>query len=129
MFGGGVGRFIAAAVGGLAVETGPLADPAGAGWRTLLVHPSPHAMRTLGRAGTSRRTPQGEASVSWRAGGGVAGEAVAELALVVPPAARADVRLPLLLDRAAPRLQGGEGPLGDRRVTAGGCAMQCAAAR
>ena len=111
-------RFIAAAIGGLTVDTAPLAALSGTGWRALVVEPSPYAMRTLGRGGTSRRTQQGEASVSWWAGGGT----VAALRLAVPPASTAAVRLPLLLDEHGP---GAAESASDRRVVAGGCSLSC----
>ena len=127
MFGGGVNRFIAAAIGGLTVDTGPLDDPAAAGWRTLLVHPSPHAMRTLGSGGTSRQTPQGEASVAWRTHentkAAVAGAPVAELDLVVPPGCTADVRLPLLDEYQA----SGDDVPRTRKIFVRECAIACEA--
>jgi hypothetical protein len=112
-----VNRFIAAAIGGLTIDSSPLADSTTTGWRKLLVHPAPYAMRTLGQGGFSRTTPQGEARVSWVANSTAS---VAELQLRVPPAATADVRLPLLLDREA------DETITDRRIRAGTCTVQCA---
>ena len=108
-------RFIAAAIGGLSIDGSPLADPTSTGWRKLLVHPAPYAMRTLGQGGFSRRTPQGEARVSWLANSTAS---VAELQLRVPPAAKADVRLPLLLEADDTTI--------NRRVSVGTCTVQCA---
>ena len=117
MFGGGVNRFIAAAVGGLTTDTRPLAARAGgAGWRRLLVAPAPAAMRLLRRGGASRLTPSGEARVAWRrsAAGAV------ELDIDVPAHAVAEVQLPLL-DLA----HAGSGS--GARVAVGACEIQCSA--
>ncbi len=110
-------RFIAGAIGGLGIDSTPLADSTSTGWRKLLVHPAPYAMRTLGQGGFSRRTPQGEARVSWLANSTAS---VVELQLSVPPAAKADVRLPLLLDQEA------DETINNRRVSVGTCTVQCA---
>jgi hypothetical protein len=140
MFGGGVNRFIAAAIGGLTIDTSLSSSSSRNGWRELLVHPSPAAMRTLGKASVSRRTPQGVATVSWRAGvgsggvgGGGGGSSVLELNLTVPVGSRADVRLPLLLG-PPPSTEGEE--LRSRAVSVSGggggggssCAIRCTAA-
>ena len=115
--GGGVNRFIAAAIGGLTIDSSPLADSTSTGWRKLLVHPSPYAMRTLDQGGFSRGTPQGEARVSWRVDFTTS---VVELELRVPPHAQADVHLPLLLDHEAAETTG------NRRISVGACTVQCA---
>ena len=101
MFGGGVNRFLAAAVGGLGVDTRPLAllrdDGAQvqsmSGWRTLVVKPAPAAMRLVGRAEIRRKVPSGEAGVHWKLTGG--GDQL-ELNLTVPAHVVAEVHLPLL---------------------------------
>ena len=110
-------RFIAAAIGGLTIDSSPLVDFTSTGWRKLLVHPAPYAMRTLGQGGFSRHTPQGEARVSWLANSTAS---VVDLQLRVPPAAKADVRLPLLLDNEV------DETILNRRVSVGTCTVQCA---
>lgn len=110
-------RFIAAAIGGLTIDSSPLADSTSTGWRKLLVHPAPYAMRKLGQGGFSRDTPQGEARVSWRLGSTAT---VAELELRVPAAAKADIRLPLLLDERTSET------ITSRRINVGTCTVQCA---
>ena len=103
MFGGGVNRFLAAAVGGLGVDTRPLAllrsdvSQRGevssiGGWRKLVVKPAPAALRLVGSGGITRRLPSGEASVHWKLAGGDK----LELNLTVPAHVVAEVHLPLL---------------------------------
>ena len=87
MFGGGVARFIAAAVAGLGT------DDKVHGWKKLLVHPSPHAFRKVGASSLSRSTPLGLASVDWSA----SAEGQVSMAVTVPVGATASLRLPLLL--------------------------------
>lgn len=99
MFGGGVNRFLAAAVGGLSVDARPLFGASSAGWRQMLVRPSPAAVRLLGRARVSRQTPRGTASVAWST---LSTASRLELDLQVPVGAKASVHLPLLESAGAP---------------------------
>ena len=89
-------RFIAASVAGLGT------DDKVHGWKKLLVHPSPHAFRKVGASSLSRNTPQGLASVDWRA----SVEGQVSMAVTVPVGATASLRLPLLLTS----LEGGKMP-------------------
>ena len=93
MFGGGVARFIAAAVGGLSTDTRVH------GWKKLLLHPSPHALRKVGASSVSRNTPQGLASVEWSAATepGATTSTRVSMSVTVPAGATASLRLPLLL--------------------------------
>jgi len=93
MFGGGVARFIAASVAGLST------DDKVHGWKKLLVHPSPHALRNVGASSVSRNTPQGLASVEWSASTSAqAGTTTrVSMSVTVPAGATASLRLPLLL--------------------------------
>ena len=118
MFGGGVARFIAGAVGGLGIDTRPYdADGTGAapatGWTRLLVHPSPAAVRAVRRGSAARRTPYGEARVAW-----VLEEETLVAEVAVPAGASASVRLPLRL---------GEGGGWGATVSLGGCSVDCVA--
>ena len=118
MFGGGVNRFLQAAVGGLTIDTRPghglvaNTNSGGAvgssgtsnGWQRLVVHPSPAAIRSLVQGGTSRKTARGVAKVSWTCGSESAAAAAAsrskhtlEMNVTVPPGAVASVKLPLAL--------------------------------
>lgn len=94
MFGGGVNRFIAAALGLTMASLPGATSVADMGWRRLVVHPTPAAVRALGQGKVSRRTPQGTASVSWRRH---QRPVHLELNVTVPSHAVADVRVPLLL--------------------------------
>jgi hypothetical protein len=151
MFGGGVNRFIAAAMGGLSVDTRPLAlAPTGTvhgtgsrvdgyGWRRMMVRPSPHAIRRqrpdagygstpslkLREGNAHRRTPFGEAAVAWRRKSGSG--AVLELEVTVPPFSVADVHVPLLLtevDLGSPASRSATDIVAT--VTIGACAVHCA---
>jgi alpha-L-rhamnosidase len=145
MFGGGVNRFLAAAVGGLGVDTRPLAllgaaagsgssedsqrgDREGlsmGGWRNLVVKPAPAAVRLVGSGGITRKVPSGEASVHWRY---LSGERL-ELNLTVPAHAVAEVHLPLL--SLLPQSEGGVGGEGEggpgATVVVGSCRIHCRA--
>ena len=129
MFGGGVARFISAAIGGLTIDSAPLTKPVlhGHGWRSMLVQPAPHAIRTLGHASASRRTPYGLASVAWKLREEVGGEGTLELNLTVPVGSSAVVRLPVLLDVEATDVQGASFDVATMSPDSpdGECAMTC----
>eukprot|EP01043_Picozoa_sp_COSAG02_P048115 COSAG02_NODE_4691_length_5089_cov_3.712425_1_plen_1144_part_00 len=127
MFGGGVNRFLAAAVGGLGVDTRPLALLRGdvsqrgevssmGGWRKLVVKPAPAALRLVGSGGITR----GEASVHWQL---VGGEKL-ELNLTVPAHVVADVHLPLLLPQSMGAQSDSESGRG-AAVIVGSCRIHC----
>eukprot|EP00937_MAST-01D_sp_MAST-1D-sp2_P006075 g6075.t1 len=123
MFGGGVNRFISAAVGGLSIDTRPMAaaEAQGRGWRRLMVRLAPAAVRTLGRSGASRRTPLGDAAVSWRRdfeSGGLSME------VTVPAYATASVHVPLL-DLARGGGRGARVRFASGAVAAGHCVALC----
>lgn len=68
-YGGGVNRFIAAAVGGLAPASLPLGTAATEthGWRHVEVRPAAAAVRAFGSASCSRVTALGMIKVAWTA--------------------------------------------------------------
>ena len=86
MFGGGVARFIAATVGGVASAAATF------GWEKIVVAPAPVALRSLGYGAMTRTTPRGNVSVSWRSR-----HAATHLDLRVPIGTTAAVALPLLV--------------------------------
>jgi len=93
MFGGGVARFIADAVGGLGINTGLLGR---GGWHSILVRPAPFALRQYVGARTSRETPQGVVNVTWERQGNGPLAGSMELNVSLPAATIAHITLPLL---------------------------------
>lgn len=99
MFGGGVNRFIAAAVGGLSIDsdieinndTDTDTDMPKFGWKRLSVKPAPAAIRALKHGGFSRNTLTGTAASSWQLQ-----QSGLELNVTVPAHAAAHVQVPLL---------------------------------
>jgi hypothetical protein len=116
MFGGGVNRFLGAAVAGLGVDAAPGATPGastaggglggagaagksssaagGGGWRRLAVRPAPAAMRTLFRAAAARRTPAGRAAVEWTRPTAAARRAALAAGAAAPPAVELTLTVP-----------------------------------
>ena len=134
MFGGGVARFLLAAVGGIATDTSPLAPLETAGWRRVLIRPVPAAIRALGAADAARSTALGDVNVSWRlqqpADDGATDNPAASATLVMnvslPVGANGVAELPLLL-RVSPLSQTDEqGRNVAARVVIGDCELLCA---
>ena len=97
MYGGGVGRFIAASVGGLA--------PLEAGWSRCHVKIAHSAVRNVRQASAARPTPFGPVRVEWRAAEDLL------LHVTLPAGATAAVDLPL--------------PAGKTDARVGGCSLSC----
>ena len=155
MFGGGVNRFLHAAVGGLTVDTRPgvgLSHAAGNhsspgtagsnGWQRLLVHPSPAAIRALAQGGAERKTVRGLAKVSWTSGERAVGDALAadadaasapqhtlEMNVTVPLGSVASVKLPLAIAKTVDAVTAATTAAAATVVVgggeSGGCVLSC----